>query len=127
MYQKPLLRLLPHPFDPGQCRFYLALAAQTAVESDTEPVCLVTDLLQDFQRRGIPVNEKRIRVPHPDHLLQTLGKTDNCKFLSQTEFRQCLESKIKLSLATVYDNELRKVVRIFTQHSRITAVHDFLH
>ena len=127
MYQEPLLSLLSHALYPGQCRFYLALAAQTAMEGYTEPVRFVTNLLQHLQCRGIPVNEKRIWIPNTDDLFQPLGKSHYRKFVSKTEFRQCLIGKIELSLASVNDYQLRQVIRVFTQHAGIPAVHHLFH
>lgn len=45
MYEQALFSLLADPFDSCQCRFDLALAAQTPVESDSESVSLIPYLL----------------------------------------------------------------------------------
>ena len=88
---------------------------------------LVANPLQEFQCRGVAVNEERIRVAHPDDLLKALGQTDHCKFLSKTKFSQRLESKVELTLASVNDNELRQIIRSLGQHPGISPVHHFLH
>ena len=127
MQQEPLLRLLADTLDLPQGGVDLGLAAEVAMEGDTETVRLVADLLQDFQRLGVAIDEKGIGIAHPDDLLQPLGQADDRQLLGQAQFRQRLVRKIQLALAAVDDNQLRQIVRILSQHPAVAPVDDLLH
>ena len=116
MHQKPLLRLLAHPFDLTEDAPDLLLAAQGPVKGDSETVGFVTDVHQDLQRMGIAVEEKRDGIVQPDDHLHPLRQTDDHQPVQNAEFRQGFARKLQLTFTSIDDNELRKVIRMFCKH-----------
>ena len=51
MQQKSLFCLVSHSRNASQYTFYLSLASEVSVESDTEAVCLISHLLQQLKSR----------------------------------------------------------------------------
>ena len=77
MHKEALLQPLPYAFYRAQGGIYLCLAAQISVESNTEAMSLVANLLKHLQGQRITVYEKRVRVPYPDNLFKPLCKADD--------------------------------------------------
>src|SRR5574344_795523 len=97
------------------------------MEGNTESVRFISYMLQDLKSLRVTINKQRIRIPYSDYLLQPFCQTDNSQLLCQSQFGQCLISKIQLSFPTVDHHQLRQVVRILPKHPRISPVDHFLH
>ena len=77
MHEKSLLQALSYAFYRAQRRVYLRFATQISVESNTEAMSLVANLLKHLQGQRITIYEKRVRVPYPDNLFKPLCKADD--------------------------------------------------